>query len=90
MRNLDIWLCRVLLHATTHAPMKAQDLKPESHQLVMAKIIGGELGTLPDGTIIEPVRSFPTEAAANEARERAVADNPREDWRVVVTMQVGS
>ncbi len=56
--------------------------------MVMAKIIAGELGQLPDGTIIEPVQSFASEPDANAARERKRIDSPRDDWRVVVTMRV--
>ncbi len=90
MSNLDIWLCRVLLHPLYQVPMKSQDLRPEKHQLVMAKIVNGELGQLQDGTIVEPVTSHATESDANEARERALRDSPRDDFRVVVTMQVST
>lgn len=88
MKGLEVWLCRVLLHPITAAPMRAQQLNVDSHQMVMAKIINGELGTLQDGTIVEPVTSHATEAEANEARLRKLHDEPGTDWRVVVTMQV--
>jgi hypothetical protein len=86
--RVEIWLCRVLFHPTTRAPMNVAALSPESDQLVMAKIINGEIGSLPDGTIIEPITAHPSESDANEARARAMRDNPAGDYRVVMTMGV--
>lgn len=88
MSKLEIWLCRVLLHPITRQPMNTRDLRPDKHQLVMAKIVNGEIGSLPDGTIIDPVEGFATEELANEARARKLVDDPEGDYRVVVTMQV--
>lgn len=90
MSKLDIWLCRVLLHPLYRTPMNASELKPDAHQIVMAKIVSGELGQLPDGTIIEPLTSHASEALANEARAKALRDDPGRDYRVVVTMRVAS
>lgn len=84
---MEIWLCRVLLHrGPVRRRLMAQELNERSHQAVMAKVISGELGTLPDGCIVEPVQAYRTEAEAAAARERAMADQPEDDWRVVVTM----
>jgi hypothetical protein len=87
---MEIWLCKVLLHpGPLRRPLMAQQLNERSHQIVMAKIISGELGTLPDGCIVEPVSSHATEALANDERMRKLVDAPNEDWRVVITMAVG-
>lgn len=88
MKNLEIWLCRVLLHPLTGQPRNVHELTPESDQLVMGKIINGEIGSLQDGTIIEPITAHATEAEANEARARAMHDDPKGDYRVVATMAV--
>jgi hypothetical protein len=87
---MEVWLCRVLLHpGPVRARMNVANLRPEAHQAVLAKIINGELGTLPDGCIVEPVSAHRTEAEAHAARAQAMADRPGGDWRVIVTMQVG-
>lgn len=86
----EIWLCRVLLHpGPVRGPLRVQDLKPDAHQAVLAKIVNGEFGALPDGCIVEPVTSHATEEDANAARVRAMHDKPEDDWRVVITMAVG-
>lgn len=87
MQGCEIWLCRVVLHpGPVRRQLKLSDLTEQSSQAVMAKIIAGELGTLPDGCIVEPVMSYATELDAAAAREKAQADRPDDDWRVVVTM----
>lgn len=90
MKNLEIWLCKVLLHAHTQKPLNLRVMSGDEpvEQAVLAKIINGEIGSLPDGTIIEPITAHATEPEANEARERAVHDDPKGDYRVVVTMRV--
>ncbi len=86
-----IWLCRVLLHpGPVRKQMKLSDLSARSHETVLAKVVNGELGTLPDGCIIEPVQSYATEVDATAARERAMVDSPNEDWRVVISMPVAA
>lgn len=85
MTGCEVWLCRVLLHQG-HAGAKLAGL---DEQAVLAKVIAGELGCLPDGAIVEPVQSFRTEPEAAAERERRMRDAPGEDWRVVITMAVG-
>lgn len=90
MKNLEVWLCKVLLHAHTQKPLnvRAMSGEGEGEQAVLAKIINGEIGSLPDGTIIEPITAHANEADANEARLRAMHDDPKGDYRVVVTMRI--
>lgn len=88
MKNLEIWLCKVLVHKPTGKPINVAQLNERAHETVMARIIGGELGTLPNGDIIEPVSSHATEALANDARIEAIAREPHEDWRVVAVGSV--
>ncbi len=85
----EVWLCRVLLHpGPLRQRMRIGDLTPQAHEAVLAKIVAGELGTLPDGCIVEPVSSHPSESDAAAARVRAMHDKPADDWRVVITMAV--
>lgn len=88
MKNVEIWLCKVLLHPMTQKPMRQQELKLEEHQLIIGKIISGDIGSLPDGTIVEPLSAHKTEPDANAAREKAKHDDPRGDYRVVMTAEV--
>lgn len=93
MAAIEIWLCRVLLEqGPPYNPLRQQDLRPDAHQRVMQKIIDGELGTLEDGSIIEPMQAFASEELANEARMKAAADDPKFGYRyrVVVSMEVPS
>ncbi len=90
MTGCEIWLCRVLLHpGPVRKQLKLDDLNARSHEAVLAKIVSGEFGALPDGCIVEPVQSFRTEVDAAAARKQAMRDKPEDDWRVVVTMAVG-
>ena len=75
---MQILLCKVILHAK-----RATQL--ETPQATLAKIISGDYGQLPNGDIIEPISSHATEEAANEARARAMHDDPSGDYRVVAT-----
>lgn len=78
----------MLLHPITKRPLKQQELKLEEHQMVIGKIISGDIGALQDGTIIEPITAHKTEPEANEARERAQKDDPGRDYRVVISTVV--
>ncbi len=90
MTGCEVWLCRVLLHpGPVRRQLKLADLNARSHEAVLAKIVSGEFGALPDGCIVEPVQSYRTESEAAAARVQAMHDRPDEDWRVVVTMAVG-
>lgn len=87
MKSIEVWLCKVLLHpGPVRRPLNVVDLSARSHQATMAKVIAGELGTLPDGCIIEPITAHRTEAEAHAARDAAMAEHPGEDFRVVVTV----
>lgn len=86
---MEFWLTRVLMHkGPVRRPRRVGDLNDAAQQTVMARIIGGELGTLPDGCIIEPVESFATEELAHAARLRKLVDEPDEDWRVIINVEV--
>lgn len=87
--RVEFWLCKVVLHpGPMRTPLRAHELTEHSHAAVLAKVIEGELGVLPDGCIVEPVTSHPTELLALEARERAMVDKPNDDWRVVLNAAV--
>jgi hypothetical protein len=87
---MEYWLCRVLLHpGPLRRRLNVADLAPGAHEAVFTKIINGELGTLPDGCIVEPVSGFRTEEEAHGERARRVVDEPSQDWRVIVSMPVG-
>lgn len=94
MTGCEIWLCRVLLHrgragAIEGRRMNVADLHDAAHQAVLAKVVSGELGVLPnDGAIVEPVQSFRTEVEAQAERAKRMHDKPGEDWRVVITLAV--
>ena len=75
---MQILLCKVILHAKGATRIATP-------QAMLAKIISGDYGQLPNGDIIEPISQHANEADANEAKARAEVDDPRGDYRVVAT-----
>lgn len=75
---MQILLCKVILHAKGTTRIAT----PQS---MLAKIISGDYGQLPNGDIIEPISQHASEADANEAKVRAEVDDPKGDYRVVAT-----
>lgn len=89
--HVEYWLCKVLLHpGPLRRRLNVADLNGQAHEAVLCKVINGELGTLPDGCIVEPVSGFRTEAEAHAERARRVVDEPAQDWRVIASIPVGS
>lgn len=90
MAASEIWLCKVLMHpGPPYGPMRAQDLNADSHQGVMLKIVSGDLGCLSDGCIVEPIQAYATEALAVADRDVYAARDASQDYRVVLTMEMG-
>lgn len=75
---MQILLCKVILHAKGATRIATP-------QAMLAKIISGDYGQLPNGDIIEPLFAFATEAEANQERDKLAADDPKGDYRVVAT-----
>lgn len=75
---MHILLCKVLLHAKGAKVIATP-------QAMLAKIISGDYGQLPNGDIIEPLAEFATEELANQERDRRMVDDPSGDYRVVAT-----
>ena len=75
---MQILLCKVVLHAKGATVIATP-------QAMLAKIISGDYGQLPNGDIIEPLLAFATEAEANQERDKLGADDPDGDYRVVAT-----
>jgi len=82
---LEFWVMKVLLHpGPMKRPMTLRNINDATHAAVMVHVQAGELTTLPDGCIAEPVEQYPTQMEAHAEREKFASDDRVGDYRVVL------
>lgn len=82
----EYWVCRVMLHQGRRVQLH---LLPDGiGRAVQADIDAGAYCLLSDGSICEPVESFPEEPDAHERRGVLAVAHPSEDFRVVMTVVI--
>lgn len=94
MRAPEFWVMRAILHqGPKSGPMRGQavnieDCTPGAFVAVLALVNTGDYCLLPDGTICEPVEVFTTQLDADAHRAKLSREMPREDFRVIMNVDV--
>jgi hypothetical protein len=69
-------------------PVQLSMMSMAAQVTTLALVNTGSLVQLPDGSIAEPVEVFAVETDAHAHREQVRRDNPREDFRVIASLDV--
>jgi hypothetical protein len=86
--QVEYWVMKVLLHRPTGRRVLVQELSPRDVVTYLANVESGSMSCLQDGTIVEPVEHFKPEEEATAERERRLRDDPKGDYRVILTTKL--
>ena len=82
-------MVKLLLHPGTWKPIRQLDLPTLERIELAERVDRGELVIMPsDGAIGEPVEVFRRQLDANEHMLKLAADNPEEEYRIVMNADV--
>lgn len=86
--EVEYWVLRVRRYKSgpnAGHRVRYSDMGAADKLIALSLIDNGTLCILPDGCIAEPVEGYSKEVDADVRRETLARDNPREDYRVVLT-----
>lgn len=84
----EYWVMRVMLHQGKRVQLSLDFMTAPAMAATVALINLGEYALLPDNSIAEPVQGFDEECDSHALREKLARENPAEEFRVVMTMDV--